>query len=183
MDNVQIEDTTIANPDSLQTPLPMEKKKPVGLIVAMVICIIVAIGGIAFGVFSFIDSNQKSQQISSLKNDISAKDDQINTLEVELLELTFKADELGLKPETSQSGSDAPAPETETTSTDNVASITLGDILDDNDEQTVFKIGECTYDGGASATSVKCPAIINGKNGLISSNSSDSFLRLIIPKN
>ena len=56
--------------------------------------------------------------------------------------------------------------------------MTIESTLDENETRTVFKIGECSADG----PSVKCPVDVNGKDALISYNSTDGLLRLTLPK-
>ena len=43
------------------------KNKKTGLLVGLVVCLILAIGGIGFGVWNMIQSSQKDSQISDLK--------------------------------------------------------------------------------------------------------------------
>ena len=140
-----------------------------GLRIATVVAAIVAACGIGFGVYGMLDSGQKAQQISNLETEITNKSQKITQLESEISQLSSKSEEL-LKPTIDTS-------EPEATTGDETAAITLESTLDENETRTVFKIGECTADG----PSVKCPVDVNGKNALISYNSTDSLLRLTIP--
>ncbi|MBR2709553.1 hypothetical protein IKE72_00535 [Candidatus Saccharibacteria bacterium] len=68
---------------------PTEKKpvkKNKGLVAGLVVCILLALGGIAFGVYGIMQSSQKDNQISDLKVQIEDKDGTIKTLEAEKIE-------------------------------------------------------------------------------------------------
>ena len=60
-----------ANPDStLNTPPLKTPTKPKTLIAATIICAILAIASITFGIYEFLDSNQKNQRISDLESQL-----------------------------------------------------------------------------------------------------------------
>lgn len=62
------------------TPHKSPNKSNKGLIVALVICIILAFAGLAFGIFSLISSNHKSSEIDGLKSLVAQKDETIASL-------------------------------------------------------------------------------------------------------
>ena len=170
MDNTTQNTSTNA---PVEKPAPQACKKPVGLIAVTVICAVLAVGGIGFGVYEFMNSNQKNQQISDLKVDIEKKDSKIAELENTVSSFQTITEVTTTTPETT---------ETEPTTTETAAgtaAVLLGNVLDDNGTRVAYKIGDCTADG----PSVKCPVIVDGKEGLVSHNSNDSILRLVIPKN
>ena len=63
------------------------QKKNTGLIASMVVCAVLAVGGIAFGIYGMMQSSQKDSQISDLKVQIADKDGTITTLETEKIEI------------------------------------------------------------------------------------------------
>ena len=70
-----------ASTQSLEPPVatPTNKnKKSKGLIFGVVFCAILAIGGIVFGIYELMDSNQKSQQISELKAQVESQGDNVS---------------------------------------------------------------------------------------------------------
>ena len=64
------------------------EKKNTGLIAGMIVCAILAIGGIGFGTWGMMESNNKSSEISDLKVQVADKDGAITTLETEKIETT-----------------------------------------------------------------------------------------------
>jgi hypothetical protein len=165
-------DTPVSNIPQAQPSEP--SKKPTGLIAGMVLCLILAVAGIGFGVYSFMDSGKKDQQISELKTKVNNKDSEISELEE-------KVSTLELKTINSTSVADSASTDTTSTTTETkggTAAVTLGGVIEDNESRTVYKIGECTSD----APSTKCPVEVNGKQGLISHLDTEGFLRLVIPK-
>ena len=165
--------TTVGNygSTSSQNQSSQNNKKPVGLIVTMTICVVLAAVGISFGIYGVMDSNQKNQQISDLETKLDNKNLVIADLETKVSSLETKSEENVSEPENTN-------PETATTSNDGTVALLLGDILNENEERTVFKIGDCTID----PPSTKCYVEVNGKQALISSVSTDTLLRLTIPK-
>ena len=142
-----------------------------GLKIATAIACVVAVCGIGFGVYGMMQSAQRDSQISDLKVEV-------NDLETEISNLDSKKEEVVINTETITTDPDVTSQEPNNNSSE-TAAILLGTILDKNDSRTVFKIGDCTADG----PSVKCPVIINGKDALISYNSTDSILRLSLSNN
>lgn len=166
-----------SNQPSATTPLapPNKSQKQKGLIFGIVICAILAIAGIAFGVYEFLDSNQKSAQISDLKTDVADKTTKITELETTISNLDAEKESVNI----AESGIITDDSESETTIQDGTAAVILGDIIDENETRTVFSIGQCTADG----PSVKCPITTPNGEALISYVSNDSILRLTLPKN
>ena len=64
------------------------QKKNTGLIAGMVVCAVLAVSGIAFGIYGVMQSSQKDNQISDLKVQVADKDGVIATLETEKNETT-----------------------------------------------------------------------------------------------
>ena len=64
------------------------QKKNTGLIAGMVACAVLAVGGIAFGVYGMMQSSQKDSQISDLKVQVADKDGTITTLETEKIQVS-----------------------------------------------------------------------------------------------
>ena len=60
-------------------------KKNTGLIAGMVACAVLAVGGIAFGVYGMMQSSQKDSHISDLKVQVADKDGTIAALIVNIL--------------------------------------------------------------------------------------------------
>ena len=63
-------------------------KKNTGLIVCMVACAVLAVGGIGFGIYGIMDSNNKSSEISDLKVQIKGDDGTITTIETPEIKTT-----------------------------------------------------------------------------------------------
>ena len=166
-----------------QMPASNSKKSPSWLVATAVVCGMLAIAGTAFGVYELIDSNQKSEQLSNLKADINNKDEKINELETQISELTVDKTEIDIDSDVAIDEPES-TPAQETQPNDGTAVVVLGSILDENDSRIVYRVGECSADGSASTNiSIKCRTTINGKEGLVSSNTSDGIIRLVIPKN
>ncbi|MBO4812567.1 hypothetical protein J5491_00210 [Candidatus Saccharibacteria bacterium] len=165
-----------AAPRPLTVP---SSKKPTGLIVATAICSVLAVAGIAFGVYELMGSNQKDSKISSLESEVKEKDAKIEELENTISLLDMPTEETIVINENTNN-------ETPSDQSNDTAVISLGTKLDDNGTRVAFKIGDCTADGGTAASgshlSVKCPVTVNGKEGLVSYNDNDNILRLSIPR-
>ncbi|MBR2803407.1 hypothetical protein IKE19_02455 [Candidatus Saccharibacteria bacterium] len=146
-----------------------------GLKITTAIACIVAICGIGFGVYGMMQSYEKDSQISDLKVEINDKIIKIEEFETKISDLNNKIEEVDTDTETITSDTTGQ----ETSNDDGKTTILLGEMLDKNDNRTVFKIGDCTADG----PSVKCPVTVNGKDALISYNSTDSILRLSLSNN
>ena len=153
-----------------QAQLTQTCKKSTGMLVVVALCAILAITGIAFGIFELLDSNQKNQRISELETKLNSKESEITELKNQVSSLETQTDEPTTIIENDDSGSTIDKG-------DKTAKIILGTIIDENETRTVFKIGDCTADG----PSVKCPVDIDGKQALISYLSTDSMLRLTLP--
>lgn len=184
MYNTPQEPNSEKKPEDITAPAPLPTagaKKPVGLMIATAVCAVVAVGGIAFGIYGALESSRKSQRISDLEATIVNKDAKIAELEAEISGLSVDApapEAPVAEPEAEEPTEPTePAEPSVPSKNDNEAIITLGDKLDSNDSRTVFKIGDCTADG----PSVKCPVTVDGKEALISYNSNDSILRLTLP--
>ncbi len=171
MDNTAPEINDNVAPAAPQPPAVPSSKKPTGLIVATAICSVLAVAGIAFGVYEFMGSNQKDSKISSLQSEVKEKDAKIEELENTISLLDMPTEETIVINENTDT-------ETPSNQSNDTATVSLGTKLDDNGTRVVFKIGDCTADG----PSVKCPVTVDGKEGLVSYNSNDSILRLSIPK-
>lgn len=65
-----------------QTPIAHKSPSTTnkGLIIALIICIILALAGIAFGIFGLISSSHKSSEIDGLKSLVAQKDETIANL-------------------------------------------------------------------------------------------------------
>lgn len=158
------------------------------------ICVILALGGIAFGVYELMDSNQKSSTISALENEKSEKEAKIAELETTISNLEAESETQSEKENTTESTEETnPTTETTTTqpadtsATSEAPTIQLISEVADTDTTKVYKIGECTADSGTGASphySLKCHVTINGKDSLISYHDGDNnILRLSLPKN
>lgn len=160
------------NTVTLQSPTVGSNKQAngSGLKIAVSIAAVIAACGIGFGVYGVLDSQQKSQQITNLETEIVSKNQKITELETEISQIGSKDEEA--------SESIIDESETETATENNTVVMTIESTLDENETRTVFKIGECSADG----PSVKCPVDVNGKDALISYNSTDGLLRLTLPK-
>lgn len=159
------------------TPTMDDKQKSGnGLKIATVIACVVAACGIGFGVYGMMQSFQKDNQISDLQVEINDKSAKIDELEAEISNINSKKEEVAINAEAITTNPDVASQESSSDSSE-TAAISLGTMLDKNDSRTVFKIGDCTADG----PSVKCPAIVDGKDALISYTSNDSILRLSLP--
>ena len=157
-----------ANIQTPTSPEPIKSNKPKALIATAIACAILAVAGITFGVYEMINANQKSQQISELKVYIEGKNTKITELETTISELNA-----GNKDAEAVEVVESEAEE----NSDNTATIILGDIIDENETNTVFKIGQCTADG----PSVKCPITTPNGEALISFLTTDHVLRLSLP--
>ena len=153
-------------------------QKPKGLVYGLFACAVLAIAGIAFGAYGMVQSSNKSNEIVELKTNLTTKDAKIAELESELTSLNTSNQETEVNKETTE---DAATTETEvqTEETAKTAAIVLGDVIDENETRTVFKVGECTADG----PSVKCSIKTKDGEALISVLTTDHILRLVIPKN
>jgi len=147
-----------------------------GLKITTAIACVVAVCGIGFGAYGMIQNSQKDNQISDLKVEINDKSAKIDELEAEISNINSKKEEVAINTEAITMNPDVASQESSSDSSE-TAAISLGTMLDKNDSRTVFKIGDCTADG----PSVKCPAIVDGKDALISYTSNDSILRLSLP--
>jgi len=58
-------------------------RKDKGLVAGIIICSVLAIGGIGFGVYAMMASNSKSSEISDLKTQVTDRDNTITTLEAQ----------------------------------------------------------------------------------------------------
>ena len=154
---------------------PSNNKKPMGLIIFAVSCAILAIGGFAFGIYELSDSNKKSQQISDLQTSVSDRGAKIEELKAKI----DSADSGNKEAPTEPTEGNTPNQEPEKARDGKTAEIVFMDVIEDNEERAVFKIGECSSD----ATSVKCPVGVDGRDALISFQTEDGLLRLTIPKN
>lgn len=71
-------------PQTTPGQAPIAHKSPSttnkGLIIALIVCIILALAGVAFGIFGLISSNRKSSEINGLKSLITQKDETIANL-------------------------------------------------------------------------------------------------------
>lgn len=65
-------------------------KKSHGLVLGLILCLILAAGGIGFGVFEMMESNNKETRISDYKNEVASLNSKINTLTDEIEELNTK---------------------------------------------------------------------------------------------
>ncbi len=158
-----------------------KQQKPKALIITTAICAVLAVAGIAFGIYTLLNSNQKDTQISALKTDLSEKEITIAKLEdnISILEAktstTAEIDDIAETREV-----------TETDTNGESATIELISELADTDSSKVYKIGECTADSGISASahfSLKCHVNIAGKDALVSYHDDDNnILRLSLPK-
>lgn len=167
-----------------------EPKKQKTLLATTIICAILALAGIAFGVYEFLDSNQKSSQISTLENEVSKKEAKITELETELsnseskMGSTTENETIELNEESTTET--ATEPTIETTTQGKTATIDLTSEIGETETTKVYKIGECTADGGTTASgshfSVKCHVAVDGKEALISYHDDDNILRLSLPK-
>ena len=170
--------TSISSSNPAPITSPSKPSKPKALIATTVICAILAVAGIGFGVYGMLDANQKSQQTSDLKTDIANKNTTITELESTISDLKAKSEKIETV-EIAESATTPTNPEPTVREEDNTIAVVLGDKLAENETRTVFKIGECTADG----PSVKCPITTAKGDALISYNSNDSFLRFTLPNN
>ena len=158
------------------------------------ICAILALAGIAFGVYELMDANQKSSKISALENTVSEKEAKIAELETTISNLEAES-ETQPEIENTTQPTDGTNPNTEPTTTQPTEQATASENptiqliseVADTDTTKVYKIGECTADSGTGASphySLKCHVTINGKDSLISYHDGDNnILRLSLPKN
>ena len=184
--NEQAPDSINSSSNATPAPAPSKPQSSKALLATTIICAIFAIAGIAFGVYEFLDSNQKTTQISTLKNEISNKETTITNLENEVSNLEDKISAVEensnvVGPTETPESQVSPIPETKPESQENTIEI-ISEIAD-TDTTKVYKIGECTADGGAAShVSIKCPVTISGKEALISYHDNDGILRLSLPK-
>ena len=175
-----MEPTTLQNNTSPVTS-PEKQQKPKALVITTVVCAALAVAGIAFGIYALLDSNQKANQISALKNDITEKEATIAKLEDDFSILEAKTSTTTEIDDTTETEA-----VTETDTNGESAAIALISELDDTDSNKVYKIGECTADSGTAASahfSLKCHVTIAGKDALISYHDGDNnILRLSLPK-
>ena len=188
MDHDQFINSTAQSQDySEGAKVTSKPKNSKPLIATSIICAILAVAGIAFGIYSFIDSHNKSTQISSLKNDITEKTNEITKLQTDLSNLKNEALQEDVEPtESLQTTEDIAETISESTTQSETNSIELLSEIADTETTKVYKIGECTADGGTGATphfSLKCHVSISGKDALISYHDEDNnILRLSLPK-
>ena len=88
-------------------------KKPTGTTIAMIICAFLAVFGIAFGVYEFLNNNKKTEQISNLETELETKNSTITELEFKISNLESETIE----------------PEATTTENSETATIVLGEPL------------------------------------------------------
>ena len=160
-----------------QTPpaVPISQPKPSkSYLATAIIASILAVAGIGAGVYFFMDSNNKTNEISTLNSKITNLNAQIESKDTQIAELEAKV-----------SSSNTNNEGTETTEKDGTATITLGDIITETETGKVFKIGECSADGGTSDPnthfSLKCQVTTNNGDSLISYHGDDTTLRLTLP--
>lgn len=119
--------------DKSQSPSLRSDKKPVGLIISMVVCAILAVAGIGFGVYAFTDSGQKNQQIAELEATVDNKESEIEKLETKVSILELETTVSTSEEETTDS-----EPATALETTDETVTIALGDIIDENEERLML---------------------------------------------
>ena len=194
-ETVTTAETTVetVTPTPIITQPLVQPKKPKGLIATIIILVILALAGIAFGIYELMDSNQKSSKTSSLQNEISEKEAKIAELETTISNLETESKETSEIDEQTQSieeteNTTEPAtnPTASATTSSEAPTIELLSEIADTDTTKVYKIGECTADGGTGASShfsLKCHVTVNGKDALVSYHDGDNnILRLSISK-
>ena len=167
-----MEQTT--NETSIQSIQTKNNTKSKGMICAIIISVIFGLAGIAFGAYGMVQSNNKTSEISELKTNVNDKSAKIEELETTISNLNTKEEAT-----VQESAIIVSESETQTKQDNETASIILGDVIDENETRTVYKIGDCSADG----PSVKCSISTNNGEALISVVTTDSILRLTIPNN
>ena len=71
------------------TPAPKAKKSS-GLVLGLILCFLLAAGGVGFGVFEMMESNKKDTKISDYKNEVATLNAQVQTLSNTIDELNEK---------------------------------------------------------------------------------------------
>lgn len=72
------------------TPAPKAKKSS-GLVLGLILCLLLAAGGVGFGVFEMMEGNKKDTRISDYKNEVATLNAQVQTLNNTIDELNEKA--------------------------------------------------------------------------------------------
>ena len=137
-------------------------KKSNGMLIGLILCLILAIGGIGFGVWAMMDGNQQKEQLNS---QISSLKQQNNTLEDKITELQAEVDSYKnasadvyeiLPPEWG---------EAEAVIVDNKFTIKngKGEIYMQWDEQEVNEIVSC--DSGTSENQLPMTCVVKTPNG------------------
>ena len=173
--------SAISSTLSASTVSSSKPPKSKALIATSIICGILAVAGITFGIYEFLESNQKSQQISDLKTNIEYKDTKVTELETKISNLDAeKEDVKTIELETTIS-----SPEPKTEKKDGTITIILGDKI--SETANVFKIGDCTADGSTATPEshfyIKCPITTTEGEALISWHNNDNVLRLTLLNN
>ena len=185
---------TVTPTPTITQPL-VQPKKPKGLIATIIILAILALAGLAFGIYGmFLKPAPKCEtKISSLQNEISEKEAKIAELETTISNLETESKETSEIDEQTQSieeteNTTEPAtnPTASATTSSEAPTIELLSEIADTDTTKVYKIGECTADGGTGASShfsLKCHVTVNGKDALVSYHDGDNnILRLSLSK-
>ena len=117
MDHDQLINSTAQSQDySEGAKVTSKPKNSKSLIATSIICAILALGGIAFGVYELMDSNQKSSTISALENEKLEKEAKIAELETTISNLEAESETQSEKENTTESTEET-NPTTEITTT------------------------------------------------------------------
>ena len=72
---------------SMNANMGATKKEGKGMMIGMICCALLAVGGLAFGIYEMTQANQAKQQISNLKIEIKNDDGSTTTLETDKIEV------------------------------------------------------------------------------------------------
>lgn len=165
-----ISEPTEPAPTTPEDNMPVSTSNPKNskaLLATAIITSVLALAGIGASIYFFMDSNNKSTEISNLNSKVTSLNTQIDEKDNKIEELETKISSLNVNNE------EVNNPESGTTEKEGTATIVLGEAIAETETGTVFKIGECSADG----PSVKCPITTTEGKALISYTSTDNVLR------
>lgn len=142
------------------------------LLVTTIITSLLALAGIGASIYFFMDSNNKSTEISNIRANLDDKTATITKLEAEISNLNT------IIKEENNDGSETTTDDAGSNELGKTAAIILGDIISENETRVTYKISECSADG----PSVKCRIDTPSGESLISYLTTDGILRLTLPK-
>lgn len=147
---------------------PAPKKKSSVTLLSIILLLILALGGIGFGVWAFMDGNAQKDK---LNNQITSLRQEISTLTEKNVELQDTIDSLKAGGSSSQDSSDGTSDSTST------------DDTDTEEGYHILSIGDCVADGGFGSDGsliIKCDATTKDGTGKFVYSSENNELKFVV---